>query len=330
VLGADGPFPPLPGLDPEEPISASALQVLLACPRRFLMERVLGWDEPAGAPTLTELDPLAFGTLVHRVHEELYRAHGAEIDERRRTLEAWLEVASAAADSAFDAFLREHPLPGAEVRKRERERVRDAIRAFVEYDWKSAPARRFGGVEIGFGYDQPVALEVGGAPVYVGGFIDRLDVEGAALVRDLKTGRPHPRVGDEAAPTPELDVQLGLYVLALKKGLSRAWNLPWGTSAAYVYVGRGDPVERAFRGNDALRLLQLAPEWLATGVALLRERAFLSTPHADDCIYCPFKPVCGAEAPRRAAACLAGLDDDAGALGRFRALKAGDDEEERP
>ncbi|HET7826066.1 MAG TPA: PD-(D/E)XK nuclease family protein, partial [Anaeromyxobacter sp.] len=50
VLGPGEPFPPVPGLDPACPISASGLKDLFTCPRMFLMKRILGWQEAAGAP----------------------------------------------------------------------------------------------------------------------------------------------------------------------------------------------------------------------------------------------------------------------------------------
>ncbi|MFL5274037.1 MAG: PD-(D/E)XK nuclease family protein [Anaeromyxobacteraceae bacterium] len=325
VLGGDDPFPSVPGVDPARPISASALGALLSCPRMFLMQRILGWDEPASAPALRELDALSFGTLVHRVHETLYRAHGADIDARARTLAHWQGVAAKVADRAFAEVLAEVPLLGAEVRRKERARLGEAVRTFLEHDWSSAGTRRFVGVEVAFGYDAPLTVGAGGVALHVGGYIDRVDVEGdATLVRDLKTGRVHARSGDEAGPTAGRDVQLGLYQLAARR-LAGRWGAPERVVAAYVYAnGRGDVEERAFRA-DAGALASATEQWLATAAALLHGRAFVSTPHAEDCTHCPFEPVCGAEAPRRAAACLA--EAEGGPLARFRALKDGEEED---
>ena len=67
------------------------------------------------------------------------------------------------------------------------------------------------------------------------------------LVRDLKSGKAHPRVKPEADPTPLRDVQLGLYQLAARK-LAAAWGTPQKVAGAYAYAsGRGDVEERAFR-----------------------------------------------------------------------------------
>jgi len=143
-------------------------------------------------------------------------------------------------------------------------------------------------------------------------------------VRDLKSGKAYPRRGDEAGPTAQRDVQLGLYQLAAAR-LAPAWKTPRKVIAAYAYAsGRGEAEERAFR-DDPEALEQATLGWLAVAGRLLETRAFPSTPDAGDCGFCPFVPVCGDQAARRAAEGLAQAEDD-GALARFRALKLGEDE----
>jgi hypothetical protein len=326
VLGDGDPFPPLPGLTPERPISASALGDLLRCPRLFLMKRVLGWDEPACAPPLRELDALAYGGLLHRVVEAFYRAHGADVAEGRRPLEELLARAREIADAHFELFLSEVPLVGEAARANERERLRDDVAAFVRHDRGESGRRRFVDVERAFGHPVPVALTPSpGAPtLHVHGYIDRVDVDGAVtLVRDLKSGKPHPRAGAEREPTPELDVQLGLYLLAAR-ALAPEWRTPAEVAGAYVYPGRGDLEERAFRG-DAAVLLRAAESWLATAGGLLRRRGFPSSPAKDGCRYCPFSPLCGTAEPARAKAGLA--SEEEGPLAAYRALALDEEDE---
>jgi inactivated superfamily I helicase/CRISPR/Cas system-associated exonuclease Cas4 (RecB family) len=322
VLAAGDPFPAVPGVTPERPISASALQQLLQCPRMFLMRRVLHWDEPAGAPSLRELDAISYGSLLHRVVEAFYREHGEAFVAGERSLPQWQQVARALADREFDAFLSEYPLVGEGVRMKERERLHESVRAFLDYDWGRA-GRRYVGVEVPFGVDTPVALTADGATLHVTGYIDRVDVEGdAAVVRDLKSGKAHPRVKPEADPTPFRDVQLGLYQLVARKLASR-WGTPRKVQAAYAYAsGRSDVEERAFR-DDAAALEEATAEWLATAAHLLTARAFPPTPDEDDCEYCPFQPLCGDAATRRAREGLR-LEEEDGPLVRFRRLKLGE------
>ena len=327
VFGPGDPFPLVPGIAPERPISASALQKFLQCPRMFLMTRILGWDEPAGAPSTREVDALSFGSLVHRVVEELYRAHGADIVGRKESLGHWMKIALELADRLFDEFLSEYPLIGEGIRAKERERLGDSVRAFLRYDWEGAEGRRYHGVEIAFGSKEaPLAITADGATLHVHGFIDRVDVEGdATLVRDLKSGRSHPRRGKEAEPTPALDVQLGLYQLVARE-LAASWKTPRKVIAAYAYAsGRGDAEERSFRDDPAL-LEKATRKWLATAGHLLAARAFPATPDESDCAYCPFHLLCGSASTRRAEE---GLEDAAegGALARFRSLKLGQGED---
>lgn len=325
VLGEGDPFPEVPGLSPGRAISASALKDLLACPHLFLMRRILGWDDPAAAPPLRELDAASFGTLLHRVAERFYRAHGAAFVAGEKNLAHWRKRAFEVADASFDEFLSEYPLIGERVRAKERERLHDSVRELLVYDWNLPGTRRFVDVERGFGWDEPLALKSDGVTLHLHGWIDRLDVdEGVTVVRDLKSGGAHPRRGDEAAPNPGLDVQLGVYALAAKK-LALAWGTPKKVAGAYAYAhGRSEVEERSYR-EDAATLEKSTATWLATAGHILSERAFTSTPVPGDCRYCPFLPLCGDHAPRRA---LEGLAEADGALGRFRALKLGEEEEE--
>jgi len=323
ILGDGTPFPPLPGLSPERPISASALQQLLQCPRMFLLRRVLGWDEPAAAPSLRELDAIAYGTLLHRVLEHFYREHGAAFVAGAQPLDVWQPIAREVADLELDAFLSEYPLVGDGIRRKERERLRDSVRAFLEYDASRGPGRRFVGVELPFG---PLPVEAGGVTLYVHGFIDRVDVErGGTVVRDLKSGKPHRRAGAEAGPSPVRDVQLGLYQLAAGE-LARTWGTPPRVEVAYAYAdGRGEVEERAFR-EDADALEAATRGWLATAANLLAARKFPPSTEEGDCEYCPFQPLCGDGAAARARAALAEEED--GPLARFRALKLGEGDDE--
>jgi len=299
VLGAGDPFPELPGLTPERPISASQLQQLLECPRMFLMRRVLGWDEPASAPPVRELDPASFGSLLHGVLEAFYRAHGADLVAGKGSLAGFLARAGEAAHHLFEELLCEYPLVGEGVRRKERERLLEGVRAFVRYDWGARAGRRYLGVELPFGVPDPLALPAGGGILHVRGYLDRVDVEGdATLVRDVKSGRPHPRrrtdLADETGPVPQVDVQLGLYALAARE-LAPRWGTPEKVVAAYAYTsGRGEVQERSFR-EDPAALEDAARGWLATAARLLRARAF---PPAEDeraCLFCPFRPLCGGE-----------------------------------
>ena len=149
ILGSEGPFPVFPGMAPERPISASALEALLGCPLRFLFDRVLKWKEPAGPSSVRELDALTYGSLLHVVAERFYGEHGADFVARKGTLAAWKKKARAVAAEEFDALRVSQPLVGLGVEEKERNRLFRDLDSFLGYDW-GLKLDRFVGVELAF------------------------------------------------------------------------------------------------------------------------------------------------------------------------------------
>ncbi|MFQ5665432.1 MAG: PD-(D/E)XK nuclease family protein [Candidatus Binatia bacterium] len=317
AIGADVATPAMPGLTPETPISASRLRRLLECPHHFVFEDVLRWQEPAAPPSLREIDPLPYGGLLHRVAEDFFRAHGAEFGQRQGTLPQWLERADAFVERAFHEFCAAYPLIGEAVRGQQRQRLRRDFRTFLEYDWNQGQPRTFVAVERPFGRPDPVRLSIGDVALYLRGFIDRIDIEGEkTLVRDLKSGRAHPRQGKESDPDPVRDVQIAVYGTVVRQ-LAAEWNLPATVAAAYAYTDWREDPEREFR-EDFSTIEAAAQRWLGTAGHLLAGRLFPRTPNADDCRFCPFRPVCGPRAYERAARLLEGAP---ATLADFRSLK---------
>ena len=309
ILGEEGPFPVLPGMAPERPISASALEALLGCPLRFLFDRVLKWKDPAGPSSVRELDALTYGSLLHGVAERFYGEHGADFVARKGTLAAWRKKARAIAAEEFDTLRVSQPLVGLGVEEKERNRLYRDLDSFLGYDW-GLKLDRFVGVELAF---DGLTIDAGGGKLHVRGYIDRIDVAGGhGLVRDLKSGKDHPRVGKEEDPTPTRDVQLGLYSLVARK-MAKEWKLPAKLHAAYVYPRNAD--EREFR-DDHAELEQATKEWLSIAHGLLAEHSFPPSPSKDDCKYCSFRAVCDGQARS-----LAAVEDAEDAVAEFFSLK---------
>lgn len=309
ILGSEGPFPAFPGLTPERPISASALERLVGCPLRFLFERVMRWEEPAGPASVRELDALTYGSLLHAVAERFYAEHGADFVARKGTIAAWRRKARAIAEEQFEALRIRQPLVGRGVVEKERNRLLRDLDSFLVHDW-DLRLDRFVGVELPF---DGLSLPAGDGALHVRGYIDRIDVLGDhALVRDLKSGSDHPRTGKEEGPTPTRDIQLGLYSL-VARARAKEWKLPARREAAYVYPRNA--AERGFHDDhDALE--QATQEWLAVAHGLLAERSFPPSPAKEDCQYCAFRVAC--DGTDRAGAARG---DAGGAVARFFALK---------
>jgi hypothetical protein len=313
ILG-DGDVPPLPGLTPEKPISPSKLRDLLGCPHAFLLKHVLKWDAPAAAPSATQIETLEYGSLFHRIAERFSDKHGADFNARKRTLSAWQKAACDIANEELDGFLERYPLAGPAVVDQVRETLLRQVKQFIAYDYPKKP-RTYVGAEVPFGYDPPLALKVGNSKLWVRGSIDRLDTEdGRALVRDLKTGKAHPRRGAEEELTPYLDLQIGVYGLVVKE-LAKQLGVPTTVAAAYAYVDPNEPDERSHRDTFDELATQVR-EWLAVAHALLKERSFPRSPLPDACTFCAFGLLCPADAAKRFAA----IEGRAGATGQYREL----------
>ena len=305
----------VPGLTPDRPTSASALSTLVGCPHQLLLERILRFRPPSPPPGAGTIDSLPYGSLFHSVAEDLYRQHGLAICRREQALDEWKVLAREIARRHFQELLEGYPLVGAEVRGQQLARLLRDVERFLDYEW-SGPPREFRAVELRYGYDEPLSIDLDEGPLFVRGFIDRVDVEnGRTLVRDLKTGKAHPRAGNADAPDHGRDLQIALYGMVLRK-LADRLGLPTQIAAAYVYMDPHEP-ERAFR-DDFDTLESEARDWLSAARRLLGSAAFPRTPNADDCRYCDFKPVCGPHAHRRA---LSVLEDTRAVTEPFHRLK---------
>ncbi|MBI4564837.1 MAG: PD-(D/E)XK nuclease family protein [Planctomycetes bacterium] len=323
-LGAQVSDITVPGLSSDRPISPSSIEKLLGCPHAFLLEHLLGFEEPATPPPQREIGQPAYGLMFHAVAAEFYTSNGASFSAREGKLSEWVGAADQIVARAFQEFLKGYPLVGDAVRTQQRERLRRDLRELLEYDWEGAKDTRFVAVERIFGQPTPVELRTGGSALHLRGRIDRIDVQRqTSLVRDLKTGRAYFRVGKQTAPDPGVDLQIAVYGLVAGL-LADEWKIPKRIAAAYAYFGRGGAAERSFREDFHEALEPPAQKWLDVAARLLAERLFPRTPIPEDCTYCCFRPVCGDAVYDRASALLAGAG---GVLADFATLKGGEPDE---
>jgi hypothetical protein len=318
VLGSSSLTVPAPGVDAERPLSASALRVLLTCPHRFLLERLLGFWTRVGGVETHRIDPASYGALFHAVAEAFSRAHGLAFGAREDDLEHWLDASDRVACGAFDSFLSKYPLIGVGAVDAERRRLRRDVRTFIEDDWDGGRPHTFVAAERVFGKDAEVSIPTSAGRLFITGRIDRIDIEGnVTIVRDLKTGRAQPRERDQIDPDVDLDLQLAVYV-AVTERLTAEWSIPADVAAAYVYVDHLAAVrERSFRA-DRHALRTAGERWFELAMSLIRDQSYVQTPDPNDCRKCPFSPVCGDDSR----ATNEHLRDATGTLAAFRDLKA--------
>jgi RecB family exonuclease len=302
----------VPGLA-DKPLSASGLTLLLGCPHRFLLERLMRLKPPALRPPSDAIEPIAYGSLFHAAVERFLAEAGAPLCRREGKLGDWVERAKAIANEELDKLCEVYPLRGADATERERSRLLRQIEQLVHYEWAKSE-REFVAAELGFGEPEPVRLACEGGELLVRGAIDRVDrlAAGALAVRDIKTGRMRDLLEDPI--NAGRDLQIGLYTLALEAGGERV------AEAAYVHPSAAHEQERSFTGAGLDQLRAHTRAWLQIARAILRAGAFVRTPIADDCQFCPFRPSCGDGAHERSAAKLRHLPQSH-LLGPFVRLK---------
>jgi ATP-dependent helicase/DNAse subunit B len=297
VLGAP------PGLG-ERPLSASALNILLSCPHRFLLERLIHLTQPASRPSSDAIDPIAYGSLFHAAAERFMVEAGSAVCAGDGKLDEWIDRAEAIASEEFEQLCHVYPLRGADAIERERQRLLRQMAKLVQYEWEK-PRREFVATEYGFGEPEPVRLDVGDGALFVRGAIDRVDriAPGALAVRDIKTGRVHDLIDEPI--NPARDLQIGLYTLALEA----SGDAERVTEAAYVHPSAVHEQERSFAGVGLDQLREHTRSWLRTAHAILAAGTFVRTPNANDCYFCPFVPACGDAAQQRSAMKLNALPE---------------------
>ncbi len=284
-----GQLEPRPMLDPRvdrnRVVSATALEALGACPRRYLFKSVLGLrppDDPTFDPDrwLTALDR---GGLLHRVYERTLRAcreRGDEPDDDGFLQEA-LRVLSREIAHARDV----HPTPSAEVRERERRALEEDVRSFVTLvaergaHWRS--------LERKFGFDDvpPVEVKLYQGSMELRGAIDRIDdLDDGLLVVDYKTGSAYTAEGDTGTFHGGRRLQNVLYTMAAREL----------EDAPVARMEYHYPTRKARN-----TVLGFTPKQLASGPFLIdrmldgvRAGAFPPTDDPDDCRWCDFRSLC--------------------------------------
>lgn len=319
LLGSEWARVDAPGLG-RKPISATTMTLLLNCPHRFLLERVLHRRPPSPAPSIDRIDPATYGQLFHAAAQRFFQEHGEALCRRETPAEELIAQAREIGASELAAARERLSLRGEDTIEREQERLLRQLEWMVRDEWQR-PKREFVAAESSFGEQGGIRLLAGDVEMRVWGAIDRIDRPGPGelSVRDLKTGMVRD-LNDEQI-NPARDLQLGLYVLALEQTAGEQGSGERVVEAAYVHPSVTGDTDRTFTGPALERLRGHTAEWIEVAESLLRTGNLVHTPNADDCRQCPFVTACGEDAHRRTAGDLQRLPA-AHELERFARLKA--------
>jgi CRISPR/Cas system-associated exonuclease Cas4 (RecB family) len=260
--------------------SASALEALGTCPRRYFYRFVLGispTDEPARMDAW--LTPAQRGTLLHRVYERSLR-EAREADEDVAS-PAFAALADSVLDGEVSRAAARVPPPSRAVLQAEIDGLRRDVGCWAELVRIDPP----GWIHLEYRFE-PGADDDGPA-VPLRGIIDRVDEPAPGRLRlvDYKTGRP-----DAYRPARPL------------AGGRRVQHVVYATAARRLLGAEVDAAEfhfptRAGR-NERIRLPVPAPgeaeALLGRMAALAADGPYLPTDDAADCRFCGFAAVCRA------------------------------------
>jgi len=308
----------------EKPFSASGLETLGACPRRFLFSYILD----ARPPNDPEFDPdrwlnaMERGSLLHAVYEETLKeaaARGLDPGDER-----FLDIALRLVDRKGAEQLLKTPSPSDALHTWEMDALRDDARSFVEMIRDRSP--RWAHLEWRFGMDDEMRIGAGDGSIMVRGVVDRVDDHGSHLrVVDYKTG--------------------GGYGYSSRSrvynGGRRLQHFVYTAAVAELYGRRVDAMEYHFptrRGENRVRRygtgqLKHGGRLVAVLLEALERGWFPATDSArDDCRYCDYQEVCGAETSGRGNTTCAFADwtrrnlDELDELSLLRQVRKWDDE----
>ncbi|HUH08564.1 MAG TPA: PD-(D/E)XK nuclease family protein [Egibacteraceae bacterium] len=307
--GMVGPAPGLT-LNPETPVSPSALQDYASCPLRYFLGRVLRVTEAEQPAEEEEITPLERGSLVHeilaRFLDEVALKKGPVRPEQEWSAEDRERLRAIARTELDDREARGRT-GKALVWRLERERILADLDDFLAKD--AAMRARLGvapaHAELAFGgTTAPVVFDpVGAPPVALQGRIDRLDraPDGSRLaVIDYKTGRgrAYAKALEEDPTARGQLLQLPVYALAAR---ARYGDVP--VSARYWFVtANGEFREHGYDiDGDVLARFADAVGTVAEGIRAGRFPARpgpSATSSRRNCAYCPYDLICPADRER--------------------------------
>lgn len=263
----------------QQPFELSPSQVgsLLACPRKYFLEREARADGPQGSGAV-------FGTVIHHLAEHATTGRWGLDEAVERLDEVWDEI----------------PFAAAWLSESEKVEATNAIARLVAWQEANEHADVVG-VEVPF----DVALTVDGFDVRVRGSVDRLErlPDGSLRVIDFKSARRAPSKAEV-----EAHEQVGLYQLAAEAG-AFAGVAPGASGSAggvLVFLREGDEYpkvlgqpplrERPHLGDDPDE--ERYPTWvhhrLAVACGRLASGRWDASP-GNHCRYCPFAGSCPAK-----------------------------------
>lgn len=271
--------------------SASALQDLGTCPRRFLLRHIIRAkppDDPEFDPGRW-LDARERGGLLHAVYEVALsqaRIEKLDLDDDR-----FLSLALDLVDEQGRTAERDIPSPSAEVRKWELEALRNDVRSFVDMIRQDPP--RWLALEYRFGFDDEVVkVSTADGPICVRGAIDRLDEQPDGLrVVDYKTGSTFTHRGESRVYDGGRRLQHVLYCQVASQRMGQ----PADRMEFHFPTRRGENTIKVYMQDD----LRHGGDLIAVLLKGMSNGWFPATDDSNDCRFCDYQAVCDVREGRK-------------------------------
>ncbi|MCK5412221.1 MAG: PD-(D/E)XK nuclease family protein [Gemmatimonadetes bacterium] len=270
-------------------LSASALQTLGTCPRRYLFNRILRIklpDDPVLDPD-SWLDARERGRLLHRVFERILRkrASEGELDTAEGESRA-LDIL----DEEAALKVREIPAPSRAIMYRQAEELKEDVKSFLEMTRSiHAPLE----LELKFGLegDDSLLISLPGGTIGICGAVDRVDGRKRGLtVVDYKTGVPHDHRPADGVFHGGRRLQHVVYSEAVERLLKR----PVEAMEYHFPTLRGENQSFAYERKSYASGLDL----IATLLDGVGRGHFLPTENVDDCKFCDYRAICRVRSKR--------------------------------
>ena len=283
--------------------SATAFETYAACPYRYFLSRKLRVEPTESPEEQQTLDPLVFGTLIHKILEIFanWRFKQGDTSLSREAKECKL----------FDDLTNQieqlkDEMPGRSdgVWELEFSRAWTLLRQWVNRESEISTSKGIvqKHAEFAFGYDDEPPVEItteSSKTIRFRGQIDRIDVsedQSKVHIYDYKSGSSSPYAGLQYDPVKKgTKIQLPLYSTAARRLYPDA-----ELGASYWFVRQPNlherfPLPEDYREEDAINRLQSVVEVIADGVA---SGVFPANPGPmrqmdyENCAYCEFKKIC--------------------------------------
>ena len=256
--------------------STTSLQRLLRDPLGFVWRYALGWRSIRLEPEPLQLDPMAFGELVHDLisgaitrlepSPGFARANSDEIDAAIAAASSRVMASWPLQRSVPPAILWQHTVKEAARRTAKGLASDDPTRADTR-SWSEVPFGQEATIGSELPWNETIKIPIAQAGLVYGGRIDRLDIRASgdgAQITDYKSTKPPPK-NQQIVLGQGRELQRVLYAMTVRTLLPEVRTIV----ARLIYLA-DEPARFELKGDELDRAIVEATTFLMAAVEILR------------------------------------------------------------